>query len=110
MKLHIAGLLSIATFALFFVLGSTHSLAQNAYATNDGSFNVSVINTANNKVIATIGGFHEPYGVAVSPDGGKVYVTNSPASAGNSNISVMDPKRIRWSPPFLSVVSRSVWE
>ena len=55
--------------------GSTESLAQNAYITNNQSNNVSVINTRTNEVITTIpvgGG----WGVAVSPDGRKVYVAN----------------------------------
>jgi YVTN family beta-propeller protein len=57
------------------ILGSTETLAQNAYITNNQSDYVSVINTATDSVIATIpvgGG----WGVAVSPDGRKVYVAN----------------------------------
>jgi YVTN family beta-propeller protein len=57
------------------VLGSTETLAQNAYITNNQSNYMSVINTVTNQVTATIpvgGG----WGVAVSPDGSKVYVAN----------------------------------
>jgi YVTN family beta-propeller protein len=47
--------------------------------------NVSVIATATNTVIGTIPVGLEPLGVAVTPDGSKVYVANS----GDSNVSVI---------------------
>ncbi|MBL0057140.1 MAG: beta-propeller fold lactonase family protein [Chitinophagaceae bacterium] len=47
-----------------------------AYITNRTSNNVSVINTATNTVVATIGVGSMPIGVSVTPDGSKVYVTN----------------------------------
>src|SRR5450631_4274312 len=50
--------------------------AQNAYITNNGSNTVSVIDTAANTVAATIPVGGRPYGVAVTPDGAKLYVTN----------------------------------
>jgi YVTN family beta-propeller protein len=53
--------------------------AQNAYVTNSATDNVSVINTATNKVIATIPVGTDPYGVVVSPVGGKTYVTETGA-------------------------------
>jgi YVTN family beta-propeller protein len=54
MNLRISGLLAIAAFALAGLLCSAQSLAQNAYITNFGSNNVSVIDTATNKVTTTI--------------------------------------------------------
>jgi YVTN family beta-propeller protein len=66
----------IAAFAVAGVLGSAQSLAQNAYITNANSSNVSVIDTATNTVIATISVGTTPGGVAVTPDGSKVYVAN----------------------------------
>ena len=72
MKLRICGLLAIAAFAVAGFLGSVGALAQNAYITNLGSDNLSVIATATNTVTATIPVGREPYGVAVSPDGRKV--------------------------------------
>src|SRR5215469_10366443 len=59
------------------VLGSTQSPAQNAYITNSGSNNVSVINTRNNKVIATVPVDGSPGSATVTPDGSKVYVATS---------------------------------
>jgi len=79
MELRICWMLAITAFAVSCLLGSTQSLAQNAYITNSDSNNVSVINTATNTVIATIPVGTFPQGVAVSPDGSKVYVT-TPAS------------------------------
>ena len=51
-----------------------------------GDDTVSVIDTATNTVTATIPVGHEPFGVAVHPDGSTVYVTNS----GDGTISVID--------------------
>jgi len=69
-------LLATAAFAVAGVLGSTETLAQNAYIANTYSNTVSVIDVATNTVRATISGFDDPQGVAVSPDGRKVYVGN----------------------------------
>jgi YVTN family beta-propeller protein len=87
MNLHISGLLTIAVFALAGVLGSTGTFAQNAYIANSGANTVSVINTATNKVTATIPVGSFPLGVTVTPDGGNVYVTNS----NSASVSVIDP-------------------
>jgi YVTN family beta-propeller protein len=75
--------------------------AQNAYITNRNqnasNGTVTVIDTATNTVVGspiTVG--IEPTGVAVSPDGSKVYITNTgPADFGPSNppgstVSVID--------------------
>ncbi len=57
-----------------------------AYIANEGSGNVSVINTATNMVTATIPTGDTPYSVAVSPDGSRVYVVN----ANSYNVSVIN--------------------
>jgi YVTN family beta-propeller protein len=44
---------------------------------NLGNNTVSVINTTTNKVTATVDVGINPEGVAVTPDGKKVYVTNA---------------------------------
>ena len=51
-----------------------------------GSGNVSVIDTATNKVTATVDVGYHPVGVAVSPDGKKVYVSN----LDSGTVSVID--------------------
>jgi YVTN family beta-propeller protein len=84
MKLRISGLL--AAFALASLLGSAQSLAQNAYITNRDSNSVSVIDTATNKVTATIPVGGAPIGVAVTSDGSRVYVAN----ANSNSVSVID--------------------
>lgn len=83
MNFRISGL--FAAFAFACLLGiASKSLAQNAYITRPGinevSNTVSVINTATNTVIATIPVGIAPFGVAVSPDGSKVYVTGEVVS------------------------------
>jgi len=76
--------------ATLFSLSSVGAvLAQNAYITNYGSNNVSVIDTATNTVIATIN-MSYPFGVAVTPDGNKVYVTNPTAGGVPNLVSVID--------------------
>src|SRR5215468_1913818 len=91
MKLRISGLLAIMASVVTGLLGSAESLAQYAYITNGASLTVSVIDTVRDKVTATIAGsFFAPYGVAVNPDGNRVYVTNASAGPGNSNLSVID--------------------
>jgi YVTN family beta-propeller protein len=85
MRLCLCRRLAIAAFVSYF-LGSVQTLAQNAYITNDGSGNVSVIDTATNTVIATITVGTAPFAVAVSPDGGTVYVAN----IDSDNVSVID--------------------
>jgi YVTN family beta-propeller protein len=86
MNIRISGL--IAVFVAACLLGSAQSLAQNAYITNFGEpdHTVSVVDTATNAVIATIPVGDSPFGVAVSPDGSKVYVTN----LGSASVSVID--------------------
>ena len=47
-----------------------------AYITNQGDNTVSVIDTANNRVIRSIDVGDKPAGIAVSDDGSRIYVTN----------------------------------
>jgi YVTN family beta-propeller protein len=86
MNLRISGALAIAAFAVACVLGSAATLAQNAYITNNDSNSVSVINTATNTVIATIPIGYGPFGVSVTPDGGKVYI----GSFGINTVGVIE--------------------
>ena len=57
-----------------------------AYIPNQVSNNVSVINTANNRVVASVNVGSYPYGVAVNQNGTKVYVTNQ----GSYTVSVIN--------------------
>jgi YVTN family beta-propeller protein len=65
-----------------------------AYVTNSGSNTVSVIDTAINNVTATVHVEWNPRGVAVTPDGKRVYVTckatNDSSSICNDIVSVID--------------------
>lgn len=61
----------------------------NMYAVNGNTLNtVSAISTATNTVIATIavGGGSDPLGMAVTPDGSRVYVANVSSSAGTVSV------------------------
>jgi YVTN family beta-propeller protein len=59
-----------------------------AYIANQFDDTVTVFNTANNMLVATIGGgaFCCPSGIALTPDGAHAYVTNQ----GNDTVSVVD--------------------
>jgi YVTN family beta-propeller protein len=57
-----------------------------AYVTNANSANVSVIDTATNRVVVTIPVGSGPYGVALTPDGKYAYV----ASRFSNRVSVID--------------------
>ena len=65
--------LGIAVLAFIMLVGITGA-APYAYITNSGDNTVSVIDTATNTVTATVPVGTGPYGVAVTPDGKKVYV------------------------------------
>jgi YVTN family beta-propeller protein len=90
MKLRFYGPLMIAASAVSCFLGSAQSVAQNAYIPNGLSNDVSVINTTSNTVTATIPVGLEPWGVAVSPDGSKVYITNENSNFVPGTVSVID--------------------
>ena len=60
-----------------------------AYVANEGSANVSVIDTATNKVVATVPVGNNPFGVAVTPVGTHVHVTNLSLGSGNT-VSVIN--------------------
>ena len=67
-KLYLIALVSVA---MILMLVSIAGAAPFAYITNCDSNNVSVIDTATNKVTANVPVGSEPYGVAVAPDGKK---------------------------------------
>jgi YVTN family beta-propeller protein len=72
----IAGLMALAPGAL----------ARNAYVANSGDGTVSVFDTANDAVSATIHVGGEPVDVAISPNGARAYVANK----GNDSVDVID--------------------
>ena len=69
--------IALVSAAMGLMLISIAGAAPYAYITNSVSNNVSVIDTATNQVTATVNVGSYPYGVAISPDGTKVYVANS---------------------------------
>jgi YVTN family beta-propeller protein len=74
-----------ATFVAACLFGTAQSFAKMAYIiTNSGDNTVFVISTATNTLVGTIPVGRGPFGVAVTPDGSKVYVT------GGGGVSVID--------------------
>src|ERR1700747_3542412 len=76
----------VVSVSVAMVLNTTPADALNAYITNVGANTISVIDTANNTVTATIPSGALPFGVAVTPDGATVYVTNEI----DNTVSVVD--------------------
>jgi YVTN family beta-propeller protein len=66
--------------------GISQAAAPFAYVANIDANTVSVIDTAANRVVATIAVGMSPNAVAVTPDGTHVYVAN----LGTNNVSVID--------------------
>ncbi len=65
---------------------TTQCPAMLAYIANLDSNDVSVIDTSNDTVLATVPVGNSPFGVAVKPDGTRVYVTND----SDNTVSVID--------------------
>ena len=72
--------ITLVSTAIILILISIAGAAPFAYITNYGSSTVSVIDTDGNTLAATVHNIPQAFGVAVAPDGAKVYVTsfNSP--------------------------------
>lgn len=85
----VASSLSAALFLALLAGASANALAKtnhNAYVADDVDGTVTVIDTRNNTVTATIRGFIRPSSLAVSPNGNLLYVLNN----GTANLSVVD--------------------
>src|SRR2546426_3725021 len=81
-----AAVLAVSAWTLF-ALGAGAADAQDfAYVANAASNSVSVIDTASNTVVATVGVGSRPFGVAITPDRARVYVTNR----ASASVSVID--------------------
>jgi YVTN family beta-propeller protein len=59
--------------------------------TNSAGDNIHIIDAASNKVVAEIKGIEAPHGVAVAPDGSRIYVSEE---AGNT-VTVIDGKTLQ---------------
>lgn len=81
----------LMTLAAGALLASTVYAAPLAFITNCGSNDVSVIDIASDRVVATIAVGACPYGVAVSPGGAYAYVTNR----DSNSVSVIDGRALR---------------
>jgi YVTN family beta-propeller protein len=76
---------AVMVVSLAWLIAPSSAHAVNAYITSLGGNTVSVINTATNAVIATINVGTSSAGVAVAPDGSKVYIATDFGS-----VSVID--------------------
>jgi YVTN family beta-propeller protein len=90
MKHHICRLVAFISC----LLASAPAFALSAYITESFSNDVSVIDTATNTETATIPVGNNPFGVAVTPDGSKVYVTNGFSVAPSKHPGKPLPQRL----------------
>ncbi|MGH8225507.1 MAG: beta-propeller fold lactonase family protein [Gammaproteobacteria bacterium] len=86
------GLFLSAALALLLVLAPLAQAAPYAYVTSEDDDTLTVIDTANNSVVATIAVGSIPFGVTVSHDGTRVYAANSCMASycGDGSVSVID--------------------
>jgi len=84
-----AALLALAVALSF--SGAVLAADVRLFVTNEKSDNVTVIDAAGQKVIATIPVGQRPRGIAVSRDGGKIFVANS----NSNNLSVIDSRKLK---------------
>src|SRR5271157_4475368 len=85
--------IALVSTVIILTLVSIAGAAPFAYITNQGSNNVSVIDTATNNIVTSVnvGSGPGPGGVAATPDGTRVYVTHSGTYAVPGNtVSVID--------------------
>ena len=74
------------TVLAYLILVSIAGASPFAYIANEESDNISVIDTATDKVMATISVGSNPVGVAINPNGTRIYVAN----AHSNDVSVID--------------------
>ncbi len=78
----VLGIMALTFLTLVSIVGASPF----AYITNAESDNISVIDTATNKVTATISVGSNPIGVVIDPNGTKIYVVN----AYSNDVSIID--------------------
>jgi YVTN family beta-propeller protein len=106
-KLNSVVLTLTAILLLFTIISSTESIAaaQSAYITCDDG-NVYIINTETQQVIPLHVG-NDPYGITVTPDGSKVYVTDFKANnvygIGIASNTVSSPIKVGSTPVGVAV-------
>src|ERR1700756_4781630 len=79
---------AVTGLALAWLVTLVPAASQNAYITNQGVYpnfsnKVTVVDTTTNKIVTTIDVGLAPAGLAVTPDGSKVYVANQTDGVGN---------------------------
>ena len=63
-----------------------HPNGSRVYVSNGGEASVSVIDTVDNKIVATVPVGERPWNMAITPDGKKLYVANG----RSGTVSVID--------------------
>lgn len=79
------------TMLTLFLAAASLSAAVRVLQSNAAGDNIHVIDPATNLVVGTIEGIEVPHGVAIAPDGGRIYVTNE----SMSTLDVVDVKTLK---------------
>jgi YVTN family beta-propeller protein len=87
----IAGLAAIALCAMSVTLASAQQAKRlRIIQTNSAGDNIHIIDPATNKVVGEIKGIEAPHGIAVSPDGSRIYVSEE----ADKTLLVIDGKTL----------------
>jgi YVTN family beta-propeller protein len=87
----LAVLAGIALSTVSFSTLSAQSAKLRIIQTNSAGDNIHIIDPATNKVMGEIKGIEAPHGVAVAPDGSKIYVSEE----ANDTVTVFDGKTLQ---------------
>ena len=79
------------TMLALLLAAASMSAAVRVLQSNAAGDNILVIDPATNLVVGTIEGIEVPHGVAIAPDGGRIYVTNE----SMSTLDVVDVKTLK---------------
>lgn len=80
-----------ALIGLVAALPLLHAQVARVLQTNSAGDNVHIIDPASNRVVGTIEGIEVPHGVAIAPDGTRIYVTDESLST----LDVVDAKTLK---------------
>jgi YVTN family beta-propeller protein len=90
-QIHVRYLAALAGIALFASLSTADSLKVRIIQSNSAGDNVHIIDPTTNKVVGQITGIEVNHGVAVAPDGARIYVSDE----AQSTLDVADGKTFK---------------
>src|ERR1041384_6106457 len=87
----LAALAGIALCTVSFALAAAQQTKLRIIQTNSAGDNIHIIDAGTNKVVAEIKGIEAPHGLAVAPDGSRIYVSEQ----ADRTLTVIDGKTLQ---------------